>query len=114
QGNLRLEYQMNMLRVGLNLTEEGRGGHDELLRQAITRAKPGMLPPHSDLDAIARNPTDFLVLLAPILVDQQAAGLVEIWQDPNRNAESPRGYLQFMVRMAGLASGFVSKSAARN
>ena len=34
----------------------------------------------------AGNPTDFLVLLAPILLDEKTAiGLLEIWQDTVKN-----------------------------
>jgi hypothetical protein len=112
QGNLQLQYQINMREVGLDKTEAGRQGHDELLRQAVMRGQPGMLPPRSGMGpqegnaASAGNPTDFVTLLAPILVEKQVAGLVEVWQDPGRGADAQRGFLQFLVRMAGLASAY--------
>ena len=92
QGNLQLQYQINMREVGLDRTEEGRDSHDELLRQGLMRGQPGMVPPRSGLGpaegnrAATGNPTDYLVLLAPITVDKNVAGLVEIWQDPKRSA----------------------------
>src|SRR5580700_808131 len=98
QGNLQLQYQINMREVGLDKTKEGRESHDELLRQAVTRAQPGMLPPHAGLGPAEgnrpapSNPTDHLILLAPILVDKQVMGLVEIWQDPHRGADAQRGF----------------------
>src|SRR5207302_1388684 len=119
QGNLQLQYQVNMREVGLDRTKEGREGHDELLRLAITTAQPRAVPPHSGLGqaeanrATAINPTDFLTLLAPIIVDKQCAGLVEVWQDPNRGADAQRGFLQFLVRMAGLAAGYTRNHQLR-
>jgi hypothetical protein len=120
QGNLQLQYQINMREVGLDRTEEGRESHDELLRQAISKAQPGILPPRSGLGptagrttASAGNPTDFLILLAPIVVDKQVVGLIEIWQDPNRGPDAQRGFLQFMVKMAGLAAGYARNHQLR-
>src|SRR5207248_10531213 len=52
------------------------------------------------------NPTRYMILLAPIIVEKQVAGLVEIWQDPDRNPEAQRGFLNFLVRMAELASSY--------
>jgi hypothetical protein len=119
QGNLQLQYQINMREVGLDKTKEGRESHDELLRAAITRGQPGMLPPHAGLGPAEgnrpapSNPTDHLILLAPILVDKQVMGLVEIWQDPHRGADAQRGFLQFLVRMAGLAAGYARNHQLR-
>jgi hypothetical protein len=120
QGNLQLQYQINMREVGLDRSEEGRESHDELLRQAITKAQPGLLPPRSGMGTAeggsktaAGNPTDFLLLLAPIVVDKQVVGLVEIWQDPNRGPDAQRGFLQFLVKMAGLAAGYARNHQLR-
>jgi len=120
QGNLQLQYQINMRQVGLDRDPSGRESHDELLRQAAQKGQPGLLAPHSGLGApeghkgpVAGNPTDFVILLAPIMVEKQVAGLVEIWQDPNRGAEAQRGFLQFLVRMAGLASGYTRNHQLR-
>jgi hypothetical protein len=119
QGNLQLQYQINMREVGLDRTEEGRESHDELLRQALVKAQPGILPPRSGLGtaegnrAAPGNPTDYMVLLAPLVVDKQTIGLVEIWQDPNRGPDAQRGFLQFLVRMAGLAAGYARNHQLR-
>jgi hypothetical protein len=119
QGNLQLQYQINMRQVGLDKTEEGRQSHDELLRQAVMRGQPGLLPPHSGLGGNepgkpgAGNPTEFVTLIAPIIVEKQVAGLVEVWQDPRHAADALRGYLQFLVRMAGFASGYIRNQQLR-
>jgi hypothetical protein len=119
QGNLQLQYQVNMRQVGLDKSEPGRLSHDELLRQAVTRGQPGLLPPHSSMGSPeggkpgAGNPTDFVTLLAPIVVEKQVAGLVEVWQDARHAPEALRGYLQFLVRMAGFASGYLRNQQLR-
>jgi hypothetical protein len=112
QGNLQLQYQINMRHVGLDRSESSREQHNKLLEEAFKKAQPGLVPPHSGLGpgeggaATAGNPTDFVILLAPILVEKQVEGIVEIWQDPNRGPDAQRGFLQFLVRMAGLASAY--------
>jgi hypothetical protein len=112
QGNLQLQYQINMQHVGLNRSESTREAHNKLLEEAFKKAQPGLIPPQSGLGpgeggaASAGNPTDFVILLAPILVDKQLEGIVEVWQDPNRGPDAQRGFLQFLIRMAGLASAF--------
>jgi hypothetical protein len=112
QGNLQLQYHINMQHVGLNRDETSRETHNKLLEEAFKKAQPGLIPPRSGLGpgeggaASAGNPTDFVILLAPILVDKHLEGIVEIWQDPNRGPDAQRGFLQFLIRMAGLASAY--------
>jgi hypothetical protein len=119
QGNLQLQYQQNLRQVGLDRSEEGRQKHDELLRQANLKGQPGFFPPHSGLGEAEGggpapgNPTDFVILLAPIMVDKQVAGLVEVWQDPTRGPEAQRGFLHFVVRMTGLASSYTRNHQLR-
>ena len=108
-----------MQQVGLDRSEESRQTHDELLRQAVTRGQAGMVPPHSGLGpaegskTAPGNPTDFVILIAPIMADKQVAGLVEVWQDPNRPPDAQRGFLQFMVRMASHVSGYTRNHSLR-
>src|SRR6516165_678938 len=78
QGNLQLQYQIQMQQVGIDRSESGRQGHDELLRQAVQNGKPVYLAPHSSgakadgpTGATAANPTEFLLLLVPILLNNQ-------------------------------------------
>ena len=108
-----------MRQVGLDKDDTTRETHFELLRQAVMKAQPGMLAPHSGLGPqegtgpAAGNPTDYVILLAPIMVDKNVAGLVEVWQDPNRGPDAQRGFLQFIVRMSGLASGYTRNHQLR-
>jgi hypothetical protein len=119
QGNLQIQYQINMRQVGLDRDDTSRGQHDELLRQVTAKAQPGMIMPHSstgesvDGRPSPGNPTDFVILVAPIMYDKQLAGLVEIWQDPNRGPDAQRGFLQFCVRMSSLAAGYTRNHQLR-
>jgi hypothetical protein len=121
QGHLILQYQTNMRQVGLDRFPNSKQMHEELLRQVAMsgQAVPRMVPPQSSVgtpegNQIAPgNPTDYVMLLAPIIYDKQIVGIVEIWQDPNRGADAQRGFLQFMMRMAGLASNYTRNHQLR-
>src|SRR5262249_50287263 len=110
---------INLRQVGLDQGEHTRAQHDELLRQITAQPQPRLIPPHSstgesmDGRVAPGNPTDFVVLVAPIMYDNQLAGLVEIWQDPNRGADAQKGFLQFIVRMASLAAGYTRNHQLR-
>lgn len=112
QGNLQLQYQINMRQVGIDRTEQSRAMHDELLRQSAAKAQPALVMPHSSIGpaegnfAAPGNPTDLVILMAPLLNDKNLTGLVEIWQDPNRGIEAQRGFLNFIVRMTAYAANY--------
>jgi hypothetical protein len=109
QGHLQLQHQINVRQVGLD-QEAVRQSHDELLRQAFQQGQPKHVPPHSstgpgeDSRPAPGNPTDFDVILAPIAIDQVVVGLVEVWQGAGRNPNAYPGFVQFVVKMAHLAS----------
>lgn len=112
QGNLQMQYQINLKEVGLDQNEEARAGHEELLRQAVTQPRPFHVPPRSSVGAredgkpVAGNHTNHLLLIAPVIVNQQCAGLIEVWQNANRPPQAITGYLQFMTYMAELSSRY--------
>jgi hypothetical protein len=112
QGNLQLQFQINLKEVGLDKSEEARQSHDELLRQVTMQPRPFHLPPHSGVGpkeegkVSAGNPSDYLLLIAPIMINDQVAGLLEVWQGPNRPAQAIAGYLQYMTFMADLAARY--------
>jgi hypothetical protein len=101
--------QVNLDRVGIN----GQHAHDELLRRSFRAPQPMVLGPRSGPSGAdagsAGNPTDLVLLLAPIMVENEIVGLVEIWLDQPGDTEVQAAYLQFLVGMAHYAS-----IAARN
>jgi hypothetical protein len=120
QGHLQLQYQINIRQAGLDRSETDRQTHDELLRLAAQMGRPQMVPPRSGTGASEEgkpapgNPTDYVILLAPIMVDKQVAGLVEVWQDADRNPNAQQGFLQFITRMAELASSYTRNHQLRS
>jgi hypothetical protein len=111
QGNLQMQYQINLKEIGLDQSEEARASHEELLRQSMSQPRPFHVPPRSgvareDGKPQAGNLTNYLLLIAPIIVNQQCAGLIEVWQNGNRPPQATTGYLQFMTYMAELSSRY--------
>jgi hypothetical protein len=108
QGNLQQQFQINAREIGLDRNDEARQSHEELIRQAVLQPRPLHLPPQSGVGPsepgkpAPGNPTDYLLLLVPIMNNEQVAGLVEVWQAPNRPAASIPGFLQYMALMADL------------
>lgn len=118
QGNLQLQCQINLREVGLERSPESRPMHDELLRHAVMQSKGGIIKPHysqtvNGADQVAGNPTDFIILLVPILQEKQVIGLVELWHDPSRNPNTLHGFQQFVSRMAGYISLFLRNHQLR-
>ena len=119
QGNLQLQYQVNVQQLDLNRTEQTRQAHDELLRLAFQQPRPMHLPPQSfagqaqEGHTAPGNPTDCLLLLVPIRVENKVDGLIEVWQSPDRNPNAVNGFLQFMVEMAQLASHYLRNRLMR-
>ncbi len=117
QGNLQLQYQIKMAEVGVGQSPNARQMHDELLRQAAMKGLVGLppCPPQSGTGAEKGpgNPTDFFILLAPIIYDKQVAGLVEVWHHPMRGPDAMRAFLNWMRRMANLASGYTRNHQLR-
>lgn len=112
QGNLLLQCQINLREIGLDRTPESRPMHDELLRQSALQAKGSILRPHISHnfggahDQLAGNPTDFVIMIVPILHDKQVVGLLEVWHDPARPQNALQNVYQFMLRMAAYVSVF--------
>ena len=111
QNNLVLQCQSGMREVGIDRSPQDKAMHDELLRQVALQGKPGIVAPSTSRamegdGQLAGNPTAYVVLLAPVLYEKEVTALVEIWQDPSRPPAAQQGYLQFLLKMAGLASTF--------
>ncbi|MSR30932.1 MAG: efflux RND transporter periplasmic adaptor subunit [Gemmataceae bacterium] len=112
QGNLQLQFQANLKEVGLDKTEESRQSHEELLRQVVVNPRQVVLLPRSGLvieetgKSGAGNPTDFLLLLVPISLNNQLTGIIEVFQGANRAMNAVPGFMQYMALMADLATRY--------
>ncbi len=94
-GGLQLAYQINLQQTGLVENPVGQQQHGRLLRQVMLGSEGALVAPHSGAgdatdsdEEAAANPTEFLLVLAPMRNDQGPQGVLEIFQRPVR--ESPR------------------------
>jgi len=116
---LGLEYQVNLRETGLAQSEEAQMQHGRLLQQVIAKGVPALVPPHSGYgeDASggeAANPTDFLLVIAPIKSDRGVDGLVEIFQRSGARPTTQRGYLRFLSQICELAGEYIKTRRLRH
>src|SRR5206468_5424 len=111
-GGLQLAFQQNLREVGLDKDEEARKVHDALLHHALQNPQPTHLLPNSGLgatrdgQAAPGNPTNFLLLLVPILLHNEVQGFLEVWQNRERPLNAVPGFLQFMGTIAEAMSRY--------
>lgn len=107
-GTLRLEYQANLPREDLVDDEQKQNRHGRLLQNVLQSGQPTLVPPQSGgtVDDEAANPSDFLLVLACLRVEQETLGVIEIFQRAGGGPTTQRGYLRFLVQMAELASDY--------
>jgi hypothetical protein len=111
-GDLQLHTHLNLPDAGIDQHETGRRAHAELLRHVRQLGQALHLPPrgvlgYSEEGGPAGNPSDLEVLFAPLVVDNQVAGLVEVWQPAEQDPAVVSWYVQFLARLAGLASVYL-------
>lgn len=117
-GHLQLQYQINLQAVGLDQDDFVKQSHYEVLRRAMGQSKPMLIAPNSGPGIESEginppNPMPFLLVLAPILVENEALGLVEVFQDANRRSSAQQGYLTFLSRMAGEVAKYLKNQRYR-
>jgi biotin carboxyl carrier protein len=113
-GGLQLAYQINLRQTGLAENEVGQQQHGRLLHQVLNGSEGALVAPHSgasgstdsDHDAAA-NPTDFLLVLAPVHNDQGPQGVVEVFQRSGARVTTQRGYLRFLQQVCEFAGDFL-------
>ncbi len=82
---LRLSYQIN---INANLVEaenEDALKHGRLLTRLFQRGKSELVPPFSMLgqDQQEGNPTQYLLVVAPLSTGKQTTGMIEVFQRPD-------------------------------
>jgi len=115
QGTPQLHYQVNLNQTGTERDEQSRQSHEGLLMMALHQAQPQgfhLLPnttvnPGQDGRAAPGNPTGNLLLIVPVLQNDQTVGLLEVFQNPNRPLNAVPGFLQYMSLMADLCARYL-------
>src|SRR3954471_19788178 len=113
-GGLQLAYQINLQQTGLIENQVGQKQHGRLLHQVLLGPDGALIAPHSgtgdatDTDEnAAANPTEFLLVLAPMRNDQGPQGVLEIFQRPGARLTTQRGYLRFLLQICEFAGDFL-------
>ncbi len=105
-GRPRLEYQISLSETLLDPQSDDTARHLKMLQAVVARGEPQLIPPlasANDPEAGA-NPTRNLLVVAPLKSDGNIEGVVEIFQRPDSQPVTQRGYLRFLVQMCELAS----------
>lgn len=115
-GPLELEYQVN-LPDECRIDQETAGSqHSLLVQNVFASGQATLVPPRSGAARVeeAGNPSDALLILAAIKVDQQPCGVIEVIQRAGGGPTTQRGYLRFLVQMAEVANEFLRNSRLRH
>jgi hypothetical protein len=113
-GQLELKYQINLAKTCLPNQPAAQQRHARLLDQLLAAGDPALIPPQSGGGSDeAGNPTEHLLLIGPLKLDQETPGLIEIFQRPGAGPATQRGYQRFVVQMCDLASGHLKNRRLR-
>lgn len=125
---LRLEHQINLAKSGLVSAPNADASpeidqraqlHFRLLDRVSKQTKSRAVSPQSGsaaeggADGLPENPTDFLLLLSPVSINEQVLGIVEIFQRPNVSPGAVQGFQRFLGALAELAADFLRNSQLR-
>jgi len=115
EGNdVRLDFQVNLPRAALQVPSDQQR-HALLIRNVARSGQPTVVPPQtgSNNHAEAGNPTHHLLVVATFRQENEARGVIEIFQRPGGGPTTQRGYLRFLVQMAEVASDFLRNQRLR-
>ncbi len=114
-GQLDLNYQINLAHARLDEDEDAQYQHDLLLRKIAHGGESALVHPNSGSaeEDVAGNPTDFLLVLGVIKIDGRVEGIVEIFQRAGGGPATQRGYLRFLMQMCDLATDYLKTRRLR-
>jgi hypothetical protein len=106
---LKLDYQVNLAQTGIETSPHARLQHGVLLKSVVDGGQAILFQPGSGTAAEngPGNPTEHLLVLAPLIVEREPQGVVEIFQRPGSSPSAQRGYLRFLGQMCDLACGYL-------
>jgi hypothetical protein len=112
---LDLAYHIKMSETLLSPESEDAARHFGLLTRIAASGEPSLVPPQSGTadEHGAANPTRYLLVLAPMRSDNQVEGVVEIFQRPDAQPVTQRGYLKFLMQMCELAAEWLKTRKLR-
>ncbi len=116
QGQLKLQYHINLDQTVLANDADAQMKHTKLLDKFYQNGEAALVPANSGStdDEEGANPTQNLLILGPIKVNHQTVGLVEIFQRNGAGPTTQRGYLRFLIQMCEIASEFLTNRRIAN
>ncbi len=115
KGGMKLQQQLEFRLTGLLDGRVRTQPHDALLGCMIQASQATIIPPGAAVEGVpnAGNPTGFALIIAPLTVDKQVVGLVEILMDPNRRAAQQKSTLRFVGDLCDLAGQYLKNRQMR-
>jgi len=115
RGGLRLQYQVEFGATGLMDGRVKTGPHDALLGCMLQASQAQIIPPGAVIEGVpqAFNPTEYALILAPLTVDKQVVGMLEILMDPTRRAAQQKSTLRFVSDLCDLAATYLKNRQMR-
>ncbi len=115
-GRLQLQYQINLQSTGVAQSEEGQTRHYRLLQQALGESRGMLVAPQSGAEGNeeAGNPTDWLLVLGPLVSNRAPRGVIEIFQRPGAGPVTQRGYLRFLLQLCELGGNYLATRQLRS
>jgi hypothetical protein len=115
RGGLRLQYQVEFGVTGLMDGRVKTAPHDALLGCMLQATQAQIIPPSAVIEGVpqAFNPTDQALIIAPLMVDKQVMGLLEIVMDPTRRAAQQKSTLRFVSDLCDLAATYLKNRQMR-
>ncbi len=115
RGSLKLVHQLEFRQTGLLDNRQQAMPHDALLGVMLQASQPQIIPPGATVEGLpnAGNPTGLTLIIAPLAVDKQIVGLVEILMDPNRRAATQKSTLRFVSDLCDLATQYLKNRQVR-
>jgi multidrug efflux pump subunit AcrA (membrane-fusion protein) len=122
EGQLALQYQINLQETRLRDSEEHQMQHGKLLYKVLSGGEGMLVQPHSgpgqvdplDSESPAANPTEFLLVLGLLKTDLETVGLVEVFQRSESGLSTQQGYLKFLEQMCDLAADYLKSHQLRH
>src|SRR6516165_5852918 len=115
RGGLRLQYQYEFGATGLMDGRVKTAPHDALLGCMLQASQAQIVPPSAVIEGVpqAFNPTEYALIIAPLMVDKQVVGLLEILMDPTRRAAQQKSTLRFVTDLTDLAATYLKNRQMR-
>jgi multidrug efflux pump subunit AcrA (membrane-fusion protein) len=108
EGQIGLDCQLRLDAIPLADNWADAQRHTQLLAALMAKHEARAIAPRAALsgEPLAANPTDYLLVLAPLPLQAGLQALVEVVQRPNVSPLAQQGALQFLVAIGDLAAEY--------